>query len=684
MSSCAAAPEAASTPPSSVVTPSASPVAREEEESLSQEGYYTIERPSRETVTPMGEEGTWSIFIYMCGADLESQVGMASFNLSQIMNAVPAENVNIIVQTGGSEQWGNPSRGDAADLALLGVDDWGARGVDATKLQRYKVTDTMTLVDEQPLASMGSQQTFYEFLSWGVENYPAEKMGVILWNHGGGSLSGVCFDDLFEGDSLFLFEMDNALNKLYDEMTDQFEFIGFDACLMSTIETANVLVPHARYMYASQEVEGGYGWDYSSLISELNRGPDTGEALGKALCDSYFSFYRSIDYHKIATLSVTDLSRIDDVLYALNAFGQALLPAFDDPAMLGVISRGADRAQNYRNKSMLDLSDFAGILKVITPEESEAVIAAVDEAVLYSVEGPGSLYSNGLSVYYPTDVIASTIVRYTLNFAPPAYFDYINRLHYAKLKLTISGEQLIEVVQEPYVDDDGDYVMQINPASLNYVRDAAFQVFIEAGEDAYLLGYNNDMQIDLETGELKDTWEGAWAQIDGQPLMIQLTDYKEGEYEMYSSPVSLNGQNTNLLLCWVVDEGEESGGYFEILGTASGADPYTGRASRVTRALEPGDTITPMYYALPYDLVVSEEPAEPNEYLDEDGEYILAEGEPILIREDTEVEYEMIAPANYLFQFRLFDVYGTEVTYAPITFEVDEEGDIFAIGEEES
>ena len=85
-------------------------------------------------------------------------------------------------------------------------------------------------------------------------------MGVILWDHGGGSISGVCFDEISD-DSLSLREIDTGLLSTMKNagMTDTFEFIGFDACLMSTVETANVLASYSDYMIASEESEPGSG-----------------------------------------------------------------------------------------------------------------------------------------------------------------------------------------------------------------------------------------------------------------------------------------------------------------------------------------------------------------------------------------------------------------------------------------
>ena len=71
----------------------------------------------------------------------------------------------------------------------------------------------IALVDEQPSASMGSADTLGGFLSWGVAKYPADKYMCLLWNHGGGSVSGVAFDELYDMDSLDVSELAQGVSQ---------------------------------------------------------------------------------------------------------------------------------------------------------------------------------------------------------------------------------------------------------------------------------------------------------------------------------------------------------------------------------------------------------------------------------------------------------------------------------------
>ncbi len=645
---------------------------------------FPIERLSRSEETPMGDGDKWTIFMYVCGTDLESDASLASMNLQQIMQTVPSEGINVVVQTGGTRQWGQPLDAELAEFFGMPV-EMETANIDPDMLQRYVLTDTMTLVDEQPLASMGSGDTLYDFLSWGVENYPAEKMGVIFWDHGGSSLMGVCVDELFEGDALMPFEMEEAFERLYPEMTDRFEFIGFDACLMANIEMANILVPHARYMYGSEEIEPGFGWDYTELIGELNRNPEVdGSTLGKVLCDAYFSFNRELELHNDCTLSVTDLEKVDEVLYALDDLALDLSEGLENPGWLAKVSRNVTRAENYTYDFCIDLGDMADNLSDLMPEKTQRLKEALDEAVVYSVSGSARAFASGLSVYYPTVVNSEIIVRYGLCAPTPAYYDYISGLQYQQLRVQVSGKQLVTILDEPAFDEDGRYGLTIDPSSLEYVRELGFMLYLAPeGEDTcFLLGYDSDMYGDLETGRITDNFEGDWFLLDGEPLMVTLEDYNS-EYSIYTAPIVLNGEYTQLKMQWIWDDTKEEGGYVEILGTFDGSDPYTQMASRAMRPLQAGDKVSPLYILLPLEAVTKEELADPEEYLDENGEPVYVSGSSILIREDSEINFSRLDPGTYLYQFNVTDIYGEDQTYAPASFELDDDGQVLRPRQEE-
>ena len=176
-------------------------------------------------------EEDWTIFVYLCGADLESENSMATGNMQQMIDANTSPNVRFVVETGGASSWHN--------------------GANPDKLDRFLITGgSSTLVDSQPSASMGKAETLADFLRWGLAAYPASHVGLVLWDHGSGSINGVCFDELNDDESLYLTDLDKALKSVQGSLPNGFDFIGFDACLMGTVETAAILAPYARHLHA--------------------------------------------------------------------------------------------------------------------------------------------------------------------------------------------------------------------------------------------------------------------------------------------------------------------------------------------------------------------------------------------------------------------------------------------------
>lgn len=302
----------------------------------------------------------WTIMIYLCGADLESgqQVdnngnvtgyneedgGQATLNLSEILSVSLPDDVNVILETGGTHYWYN---------------DYG---MDASKLQRWHVSNKKLVLDENVCnasnAKMATQDTFQSFIEWGLTSYPADRTGVILWDHGNG-MQGCISDEYVSGWDLLLESevkaaLDSAFAKPAINMTGQkLEWIGYDCCLMAMQDIASINADYFNYMLASQESEPGGGWDYgpfmqsladNSSISTYNLLKNICDAYTQKCADTYYSYYQQgYNYYKDdynnATLSVLDLSK-------MNAY----VTAWED-----MVS----------NINFLDSSVFANVLSIV-------------------------------------------------------------------------------------------------------------------------------------------------------------------------------------------------------------------------------------------------------------------------------------------------------------------------------
>ena len=334
-----------------------------------------------------------TLMLYMCGSDLESEAGLASGDLREMMAAMPSDgSLQIVALAAGSTSWES--------------------GVDADMAGIYRLTsDGIELAEAHPVASMGDPQTLERLLRYGWERCPAERYALILWDHGAGPMLGVCFDECYATDqgmdSLSLMELRSALSD--SPFADaKLAWIGFDACLMATVETACAVAPFAEYMIASQEQEPPEGWCYG-FLSGVARAADGAEA-GRLAADAYAAFYA--DSLSDITLSCVDLSRMRDVSREMTAlFGGFPVNA----ETYAGYALGRSEARSVGGAAYAyDLVDLTDLLEVYEAEglaDCGALREALAEAVVYNRSN--APFRNGLSLYYPFDNKA----RYTSPWA---------------------------------------------------------------------------------------------------------------------------------------------------------------------------------------------------------------------------------------------------------------------------
>ena len=587
---------------------------------------------------PMGESGTWSVFLYLCGSNLETKMGAAGKNLDEILGADIPENVNVIVQTGGAQKW-------------------RSHDIPADSLNRWQVkAGRLSPLESLPQASMGDEQTFTDFLEYGVKNYPAEKMTVIVWDHGGGSLEGVANDENFSFDALSLAEMDGALKTVSARMTDRFELFGFDACLMANYETASMLEPYSRYLLASEEIEPGGGWDYGSLFSALAADASiSGGELGKAVCDGYYAKCKKSGKEAAATLSVTDLQKLPALTGAFDTLAAEMAENAAQPKGIQAIAQSAKNAQKFGGTSsnegfsnLADLRHFAE--NAVDLEGSRELTAAVDQAVVYKVGGPQKSKSGGLSFYYPAHVEANKLKSYYDGICPSEPYKTYLQSVYSKMPSE-------PIVFEDYgsVREDGSFGIKLSESSRNYVLSIDFLLVEYTKErwdgkqkiDASWLGQDNDCYGDLDTLDFHSNFRGIWLSLNGCKLFVTPVESTEA-YIIFTAPILLNGAKTNLRFAFIWDDSDENGGTYKILGAWNGIDPVTGMSDKEIMQLKPTDVIQ-VYYNC-QSLTVD---AQGNEIdSDSDEKYLDVPGGTYAITE------EPLEEQDYVYQFVVTDIFG--------------------------
>ncbi len=553
---------------------------------------------------------TWTIYWYICGTDLESKSGAASMDIQELLKVQLPANVRVLIQTGGAVEWHTPA-------------------IPAGAVGRYLYDkDGIHTLQELPDADMGAPETLTDFLRYGAKNFPADHRVCILWDHGGGSASGVCYDErthhyLSLNDLRAAFEAAAAP----DHANPPFEVIGFDACLMATADVMHDLHGLTRYMVASEEVEPSNGWDYTGWVGALARNPGMdGAALGQAICDTYLAGCEAYGTADAATLSVVDMRGLPKLRDAYEAFGTAALRrAEKNPqAFFAAFSRAAGSAESYGGNTreqgyanMVDLGSLSKNSRKLLPEAADALGKAVTESVVYKVNGPYRKESSGLSGYYSYNGDADNFMVYAQQAAPllPVKCLYYNLIfgtmppqaapylqgaaaseapaisQPAERKKIFDISQLEDTPVD--IDKDGNAFVRLSAAQMENLASVHCQLVFQSEKDDILLylGSDADINADWEKGVFKDNFQGNWPMLDGHPIYIEIT-YEGDGYNLYSVPVKINGKEGNLQVVYTYEDKA-----YHILGVRRGIEA-NGIADRELAPLKAGDVVTTLHYAM--------------------------------------------------------------------------------------
>lgn len=612
------------------------------------------------------EDGSWAVYWYLCGSDLETNGGFATTDLEEMLQVQLPENVNVVIQTGGAAVWQNEY-------------------MDASKIQRWLYnSEGLQLLEEQETANMGEAQTLYEFLAFANENYPADKVAVTFWNHGGGSVNGAAFDEIYDYDSLDLSEMYQAFDAVWpaDKENPALELVGFDTCLMATIDVAAVFQNFAKYLVGSEEVEPGNGWYYTGWIGALAENPAmNGDELGIAICNSYYEGCEAVGTQDQTTLSVTDLTKLTPLLEAYEAFGQeAFVAATEEPGFFAELGRAAAQTENYGGNTkeqgytnMVDLGHFARQTAWMLPS-AQSVSDALEECIVYHVGGVYRSEATGLSCYYSYNGDVDDFNGY-INMGTGVAFKYLYAYELTgelaeggdEYLASLDIQELPEIVtladkdwdNAPLdVNDEGTAYLTLGEDAGDILAGIGFSLYyVDADNDQLmLLGTDNDLVADWDNGIFYDNFRGVWGAIDGHLVYMELS-YEGEDYNLYSVPILLNGEEYNLQVAYDFTAEE-----WTIIGASQGLDA-SGMASKEVRLLEEGDVITTIWQLASYS---------------GDDDFEMYTAEELTVTADTSFGEAPLYDGSYTMVFEMWDAAGNYAYSDAVTFDCAD-GEIYTL-----
>ena len=331
-------------------------------------------------------KGKRTIMIYMIGSDLESKYLAGTKDIDEIVNSsINYDDVNILVYTGGSKKWHNNNIPNDKH-GLFEINSKGLKKID-------EFDNTGTMLEKDNLLF---------FLNYAYENYDTEYYDLILWDHGAGPIYGYGYDEFNKIDSMSISEIKSALNNSPFIGENKLEILGFDACLMSSIEVASTLSSYANYMVASQEFEPGEGWNYK-FLEEINSNVSS-QDFGILIVDYFDNYYSSKKYTKGTSLALLKLNKIDNVL----KYTDDLFSKLDDDLEIdySLISRTRSNSKTYGRVTsdnyyydLVDLNDLLDHLPEKYSKEASSLKASLSDLIIYQKTDLAN--TNGISIFFP-------------------------------------------------------------------------------------------------------------------------------------------------------------------------------------------------------------------------------------------------------------------------------------------
>ncbi len=625
-----------------------------------------------------------TIMIYMCGTDLESKSGMATADLQEIAAATIPDNLNILVYTGGCKSWRNNIMSNSVNQ-IYKVESGGLR----------------CLVQDDGKDSLVKPATLTRFIKFCAQNYPANRFDLIFWDHGGGSISGYGYDEKNASlGSMGLSGIDSALKNA----GVSFDFIGFDACLMATLETGLMLEPYADYLIASEETEPGIGWYYTNWVTALGKNTSMATLdLGKQIVDDFVAACNQRCAGQKTTLSVVDLAELKTTVpTALKKFAGATSAQISG-SDYKTVSDARAGTREFAASSKIDQVDLVHLATKLGTPEGEQLAQALLGAVKYNKTSSSITNAYGISIYFPyqrTGKVSSAVAAYqaigmdsdytrciqefagltgggqSVSGASGSPLDslfgaasggvsseldissllgaflgggeYGRSLDVDAAAQTIADNQF-DGTALVWTNDGSQTTLRLSEEQWSLVHELELNVFYDDGEGYIDLGLDNVFSF-TDDGALIGDYDGTWLAIDSQVIPYYYVDsiYTEDSFSITGRvPVLLNGERAELL---IVFDTENPDGYIAGARTVY-LDGQTDTVAKEMTELQEGDTL---------DLVC--------DYYSYDGDYQNSYlfGEQLTYKEGMKISNVTInkeaAVATYLFR----DIYNQEYWTTPM------------------
>lgn len=343
-----------------------------------------------------GDDGTtWTVMAYMAADTDPSLPWLEDINEMEAATIPDWMNIVALVDPYGT--------GDSFMLEIC--QDVGYNDVVVSTV----IDDGDQVVPAYGEADMSSWETLRDFTVYSATNYPADRLVLVLWGHGGG-WHGLCQDRL---SVMSLPDLAKALGSATDLLDRRLDMVVVDACAEGVLETMYEIRGFADFYVGSERNVPLFGLRYDLALDSLSRDRDLApNDWGAYICETYRMslYFQSVS----ATMAVYDLSAVGEfadrlVEYGQSSRGYVRLYAEETMGML-LGTTSTDYSEWYLDIGDMLRRSVATGLPLETRHCAFEALKAYD-AVVYRFETyaspfdadyPSVVNSTGASVYVPS------------------------------------------------------------------------------------------------------------------------------------------------------------------------------------------------------------------------------------------------------------------------------------------
>ncbi|MFN8609253.1 MAG: clostripain-related cysteine peptidase [Vulcanimicrobiota bacterium] len=293
--------------------------------------------------------------------------------------------------------------------------------------------------DLGPSHDMAKPQSLADSIAWAMKEYPSKHFMLICSDHGGG-WKGAHHSESTDS-WMNANDLEESFRLAQEQTGRKIDVLGFDECLMASTEIAHQLQPYADYMVASEETEGGAGWQYDESLGGAktsngnsrilsgkvlnyaaaalrNRDPLTPESMAKGIVQMAEGHQRDL-----GTMSAINLNKMPAVSAAVDNFAGVVL---DSKLTKADFQSVAQKAQKFS-----DFADMGHFVELAgqkfggkVAEAADQIKAAMAEAVV--AEQHSTSYPNARGLNIEIDK------QYSLTNLPNMEGEDLNRLSFDK------------------------------------------------------------------------------------------------------------------------------------------------------------------------------------------------------------------------------------------------------------